>query len=76
MEEVFDELKDMLPWLIPLFILQVSLMIFALVDLIRREKVRGDSKVVWALIIIFINLIGPIVYLIGGRGEEKEEGED
>jgi hypothetical protein len=32
--------------------------------------------VVWALIIIFINLIGPIVYLIGGRGEEKEEGED
>lgn len=74
--EVFDEIKDILPWLIPLFIIQLSLMIIALVDLVRRQKVRGDSKVVWALIIIFINLIGPIVYLIGGRGEEKEEGED
>ena len=74
--DIFDEIKDMLPWLIPLIILELGLMIFALVDLIRREKVRGDSKVVWALIIIFINLIGPIVYLIGGRGEEKEEGED
>ena len=74
--EVFDEIKDMLPWLIPLVIIQLSLMIIALVDLIRRQKVRGDSKVVWALIIIFINLRGPIVYLIGGRGEEKEEGED
>jgi len=74
--DIFDEIKDMLPWLIPLIIIELGLMIFALVDLIRREKVRGDSKVVWALIIIFINLIGPIVYLIGGRGEEKEEGED
>ena len=74
--EVFDEIKDILPWLIPLFIIQLSLMIIALVDLVRRQMVRGDSKVVWALIIIFINLIGPIVYLIGGRGEEKEEGED
>ena len=74
--DIFDEIKDMLPWLIPLIIIERGLMIFALVDLIRREKVRGDSKVVWALIIIFINLIGPIVYLVGGRGEEKEEGED
>jgi hypothetical protein len=74
--DVFDEIKDMLLWLIPLLILQLSLMVIALVDLVRRDKVRGDSKVVWALVIIFINFIGPIVYLIGGRGEEKEEGED
>ena len=74
--DLFDEIKEMLPWLIPLVILELSLMIIALVDLIGRDKVRGDSKIVWALIIIFFSLIGPIVYLIGGRGEEKEEGED
>jgi hypothetical protein len=74
--DILDEIKEMLPWLLPLIILQLGLMIFALVDLVKREEVRGDSKVVWALIIIFINVIGPIVYLIGGRGEEKEEGED
>jgi len=74
--DLLDEIKEMLPWLIPLVILEFSLMIIALVDLIGRDKVRGDSKIVWALIIIFFGLIGPIVYFIGGRGEEKEEGED
>ena len=74
--DLFDEIKEMLPWLIPLVILEFSLMVIALVDLIGRDKVRGDSKIVWALIIIFFGLIGPIVYFIGGRGEEKEEGED
>jgi len=29
--------------------------------------VKGDSKVVWALIIIFVNVIGPILYLLVGR---------
>ena len=74
--DIFDEIKDMLPWLIPLVILELGLMIFALVDLVRREKVRAAGKLVWALIIILVSTIGPIVYLIGGRGEEKEEGED
>ena len=74
--DAFEEIKDMLPWLIPVFILSLSLMIIALVDLVKREKVRGNSKVVWVLIIIFINLIGPIVYLVAGRSEESEEVED
>ena len=28
---------------------------------------RGDQKVVWALIIIFISLFGPLLYFIVGR---------
>ena len=28
---------------------------------------KGDSKVVWALVIIFINIIGPILYFLVGR---------
>jgi hypothetical protein len=74
--DVWEQIKDMLPWLVPLAILQLAIMVVALVDLVKREKVRGDSKVVWALLIIFINLIGPIVYLIAGRGEDSPEGED
>jgi hypothetical protein len=41
-------------------------MIFALVDLIRRERTKGP-KWLWALIIVFVNLIGPILYFIIGR---------
>ena len=59
----------MLPFLIPLFVLEIALMVIALVDLVKRERVRGSNKVVWALVIIFISIIGPIVYLLLGRGE-------
>lgn len=54
--------------IIPLVLLQLILMIVALVDLARREKTKGP-KWLWALIIIFGELIGPIVYFLVGREE-------
>ena len=65
----------MLPFLIPLFVLEVALMVIALVDLVKRERVRGGNKVVWALVIILINIIGPIVYPLLGRGEGTVDGD-
>jgi len=64
----FDRLLEFLPYIIPLVLLQLTLMIVALVDLIRRENPRGP-KWVWALVIIFGELIGPIIYFIFGREE-------
>lgn len=58
------------PLIIPLVVIQLGLLLFSLVDLIKRDKVKGGNKVVWALVIIFINIIGPIVYLIFGKVEE------
>ncbi|MGI2336385.1 MAG: PLD nuclease N-terminal domain-containing protein [Dehalogenimonas sp.] len=67
-------LKDLLPLLIPIFIIEMVLVVIALMDLYKRKRVKGESKVVWALIIIFIQLIGAIVYLVWGRHGESEEG--
>lgn len=56
--------------LIPVVVIQLGLLIWGLYDLTRPERrVKGDSKVVWALIIIFVNLIGPILYFLVGREE-------
>ena len=63
-----DSLSELIPFLIPVILLQIGLMIVALVDLIRRERTRGP-KWAWALVIVFINIIGPVVYLLFGRGE-------
>ena len=60
---------QLLPYIIPLVLLQLILMIVALVDLIRREKARFLPKWAWALIIILGELLGPIIYLIIGREE-------
>ncbi|OGO63717.1 MAG: transcriptional regulator [Chloroflexi bacterium RBG_19FT_COMBO_50_10] len=64
----WEKLLQYLPFIIPLVLLQLILMIVALVDLIRREKTRGP-KWVWAIVIILGELIGPIIYLIFGREE-------
>ncbi len=56
--------------LVPLVIIQLTLVIIALRDLIRRGKVTGDNKWVWAAVILFGNLVGPIIYLVAGRKEE------
>jgi hypothetical protein len=63
-----DMLRELLPFLIPIVVLEIALMVVALVDLVRRERTRGP-KWAWAIVIIFLNLIGPIVYLILGREE-------
>ena len=57
--------------LLPIILIEIGLIIFALRDLLRPERaVRGESKLMWGLIICFISLIGPILYLTVGRREE------
>lgn len=64
-----NTLQELLPLIWPLIVIQLGLMVFALIDLSRRSATRGP-KWVWALVIIFINIIGPIVYFVIGREDE------
>ncbi|MFC4404972.1 PLDc N-terminal domain-containing protein [Gracilibacillus xinjiangensis] len=63
-----NELLDGIPWgaIAPIFVLQLILMITALVSCIREEKTNGP-KWLWILIILFINLLGPVLYFVVGR---------
>jgi hypothetical protein len=53
--------------LLGVIVLQVATQVYALVDLVRRDAVRGDRKWVWALVILLGNLPGSIAYLAAGR---------
>jgi hypothetical protein len=52
-----------------LAVAQIALDVVALLDLYRRprEQVVLDNKWFWLVIILMINILGPIVYLAGGR---------
>ncbi len=63
-----EAIRSAIPYLIPIVLLQVGLMIAALLDLRRREQTNGP-KWAWALVVIFVQLIGPIVYFVAGRKE-------
>jgi hypothetical protein len=55
----------------PILIVEIVLIVIALRDLLRPERqVRGDSKLLWGIVIVFVSLLGPIIYLVAGRREE------
>ena len=64
------EIRAMIPLLIPLVVIQLVLIGITLRDLVRRKRVKGGNKLVWGLVIVFIQYIGPILYLIIGREED------
>ncbi len=54
----------------PLVLIQLGLAAAALVDLVRRSKMNREKKILWAVIIVFVNIIGPVLYFVLGRKEE------
>ena len=70
MEQVntpLQQIVKLLPFIIPLVLLQLILMIVALVDLSKRERVKYLPKWLWVIIIILGELLGPILYFVLGR---------
>jgi small neutral amino acid transporter SnatA (MarC family) len=62
--------EQIIALLAPIVLIQLGLMIAALFDLEKDDRrVRGGSKLVWALVIVFVNIFGPILYFIAGREE-------
>jgi hypothetical protein len=65
---MFDNMTtiEVLKMFAPLIVIQFALIIFCLFKLIK-DRVKYLPKWTWALIIILLNLIGPIFYLVIGR---------
>lgn len=43
------------------------LWIWALIDCLTKESSQGNDKLIWALVIIFLQLVGAIIYLLVRR---------
>ncbi|WP_223593191.1 PLD nuclease N-terminal domain-containing protein [Neobacillus bataviensis] len=61
-----DAIAQYAPILLPIVIIQLILLIVSIIDLVRIEKTNGP-KWLWAIIILFVNIIGPILYFVIGR---------
>jgi ABC-type transport system involved in cytochrome c biogenesis permease component len=65
----FMTLQKLLPLLIPVVIVQIILLAAALYDWFKQPTLRGP-KWVWLLVILFVNIVGPIIYFLAARKEE------
>lgn len=61
---------EFLPFVIPLLIIELLLAITALVHILKHPNYRFGNRTIWILIVLLIQIIGPVVYFVFGRGEE------
>lgn len=62
-------LKEYLPIILPIILLEVILMFIALRDVLKRENYKYGNKTIWIFLVVFIMIFGPILYLTTAREE-------
>ncbi|EAF5024481.1 negative regulator of sigma-Y activity, partial [Listeria monocytogenes] len=55
--------------IIPVILLYLALLLTAIIDLTKNWNTR-KNPIIWLIVIIVINIFGPIAYFIFGRKEE------
>ncbi|WP_332629876.1 PLD nuclease N-terminal domain-containing protein [Halalkalibacter flavus] len=62
------DIMSFLPFILPVLVIGLILVLIALIDL-YRNRTRRNNVLLWTLIILFVNILGPILYLVIGRKE-------
>lgn len=67
----FNDIKEYLPFLIPLVVLQLALLAYTIVHILKHDNYKRGNRVLWLIVaIIGMEFIGPILYFILGKEEE------
>lgn len=65
----WETIEKLIPILAPLIIIQLILIVIALIACARAERTTGP-KWMWVLLILFIHIIGPVMFFIVGRRKD------
>lgn len=71
MELIIDLIKEYLPFFIPIIVVQLILGITAVIHVLKHPYYRFGNKIMWVIIVLIVQIIGPIIYFIFGRGESE-----
>lgn len=72
MKLVLAVIKEYLPLLVPLFVVDIVLFVMTLRHILTHETYKYGSRKLWLVIgIVFgLNFMGPIAYFLFGREDE------
>ena len=66
-----NELKEFLPFLIPLVIAEFALFGYTLHHVLTHKTYKRGNRALWlVLTIVFMNFVGPILYFLLGKEDE------
>lgn len=64
-------LKEFLPFIIPLVIVQFVLLGYTIYHILTHDHYKRGNRTIWMIIaIVGMNFVGPILYFILGKEEE------
>ena len=70
---MLSELTPYLPIIIPMAIIQLGLMVWALIHILTHTHYRVGTRIMWVVIVIVVNTFGPILYFILGRSDHEDD---
>ncbi len=63
-----NKIIEFLPFLIPLMVVQFSLLGYTLYHILTHKNYKRGSRTLWLIItIVLMNFIGPILYFLLGK---------
>ncbi len=62
-------LMPYLPLLIPIVIIELTLMILALRHVLKHRTYRFGNRAFWIVVVMIFQIIGPVLYFTVGRGD-------
>lgn len=65
-----EKIIQYLPFIIPLAVIEIGLAVFALVDVLRHKKFKFGNTVIWVIIVLVVEFIGPILYFTIGKDND------
>lgn len=80
-DEIIQLIRDLVPFLIPIVLVQIGLFIYAILDLRKRNSFRG-SKTLWAVLLVLgffsvpTGMIIAAIYLLYGRRTGEYDDQD
>ncbi len=67
---MMDFLKEYLPLLVPIILIELALMFIALKHILTHKNYKIGNRYLWIIITVFVQIIGPILYFIIGKEDD------
>ena len=65
-----DIIAEYWPFLAPYIVIELILAVAALIHVLRHPNYRFGNKAVWIPVVLLLQILGPVLYFVFGRGEE------
>lgn len=66
-----NTLFEILPFLIPVLLIDIALAAAAVRHILRHPRYRFGNRAMWLVIVVVLLLFGPIIYFIFGKGDNE-----